>query len=128
MKYASDILSEALYQARQSKLIQESTEGVTGDSSDLSVYDDVSEVNEKTIKGKETGRYATKKHVGEVSKFDLWTAEDLNTGNQVLLIVDKDNPKVHIPIDAASAAELPQLVKKATRFFGGDGVIQNDVK
>lgn len=108
---------EGLQQSR----INESTEGISGDSSDIAVYEE--QVNEKTIKGKETGRYATEKHVGEVERFDLWTAEDLNTGNKVLLIVDKDNPKVHIPIDAASANELPALVKKATKFFNLDGVM-----
>ena len=118
MKYTSDNWSNALYQARQSR-INESNESILGDSADVAVY-------EKTVNGKETGRYTTKKHIGEVERFDLWTAEDLNTGNQVLLIVDKDNPKVHIPIDAASANELPALVKKATRFFNLEGVWGGD--
>lgn len=110
------LIVEGLQQSR----INESIEGISGDSSDIAVYEE--QVNEKTIKGKETGRYATEKHVGAVERFDLWTAEDLNTGNKVLLIVDKDNPKVHIPVDVASASELPALVKKATKFFSLEGV------
>ena len=87
MKYTSDNLSSALYQARQSR-INESTEGVTGDTSDIAVYEEQVNENPKIIKCSD-GELQVKKHLLDLRDYDVYSVKNLDYNTDGILITDE---------------------------------------
>lgn len=87
------------------------------EGSDMKVVEAV--VNEKTYKNMFGGKYNTKKKIGETDFYDIWLANDVNAGIQVVLLANKENPKLCVPFSYDEVSSLPKLMKKAMGYIDG---------
>ena len=79
-------------------------------------------INEKTYKNMFGGKFNTKKKIGETDFYDIWIANDSNAGIQVVLIANKNNPKLCIPLTYDDISELRVSLKKALNFISGESL------
>ena len=79
-------------------------------------------INEKTYKTMFGGKFNTKKKIGETDFYDIWIANDSNAGIQVVLIANKNNPKLCIPLTYDDISELRVSLKKALNFISGESL------
>lgn len=73
----------------------------------------------KTYKNMFGGRFNTKKKVGETDFYDVWIAQDVNAGIQIVLLADKNNPKSCVALSWDEVESLPGILKKALTDIHG---------
>ena len=65
------------------------------------------------------GKYYTKKKLGDTDFYDIWLAQDDNSSTQVVLLANKSNPKMCMPLTYGEVEELPKILKKAMSLIDG---------